>query len=88
MLALTLPNEDVLFVHYKVPTIIMSRACDQLEKVWRNAYVSLLSACLKSSFSSAHPPNKVTGILDCPVTMVELIFRWCPVHTSPEQDLA
>ncbi|KAL0043372.1 hypothetical protein WJX79_002939 [Trebouxia sp. C0005] len=30
--ALTLPNEDVLFVHYKVPTIIMSRACDQFEK--------------------------------------------------------
>ena len=30
---MVLPNEDVLFVHYKVPTIIMSRTCDQNEKV-------------------------------------------------------
>ncbi|DBA73472.1 TPA: hypothetical protein ACH3X1_011499 [Trebouxia sp. C0004] len=31
-MALTLPNEDVLFVHYKVPTIILSRVCDQFAK--------------------------------------------------------
>ena len=28
-----LPNEDVLFVQYKVPTIVMSRPCDQLLQV-------------------------------------------------------
>lgn len=31
--ALTLPTEDVLFVQYTVPTIIMSRQCDQHSKV-------------------------------------------------------
>jgi hypothetical protein len=30
--ALTLPTEDVLFVQYTVPTIIMSRQCDQHSK--------------------------------------------------------
>ena len=55
MLALTLPNEDVLFVHYKVPTIIMSRACDQFEKVRRNASVSLLSIWTSHS-AQLHPP--------------------------------
>ena len=28
-----LPSHDVIFVHYKVPTIIMSRGCAQAEKV-------------------------------------------------------
>lgn len=28
-----LPNQDILFVHYKLPTIIMSRRCDQFDKV-------------------------------------------------------
>ena len=31
--AMGLPTEDVLFVHYMVPTIIMSRSCDQSGKV-------------------------------------------------------
>ena len=30
---MTLPNEDVLFVHYTAPTIVMSRSCGQSEKV-------------------------------------------------------
>lgn len=32
VLTMVLPNQDVLLVHYKVPTIIMSRTCDQSEK--------------------------------------------------------
>lgn len=31
--ALTLPTDDVLFVQYTVPTIVMSRQCDQHNKV-------------------------------------------------------
>lgn len=31
--ALTLPTDDVLFVQYTVPTIVMSRQCDQHSKV-------------------------------------------------------
>ena len=31
--AMMLPSEDVLFVHYTAPTIIMSRSCGQSEKV-------------------------------------------------------
>ena len=31
--AMMLPSQDILFVHYKVPTIMMSRRCDQNEKV-------------------------------------------------------
>lgn len=34
--ALTLPTDDVLFVQYTVPTIVMSRQCDQHSKVPRN----------------------------------------------------
>jgi hypothetical protein len=30
--ALTLPTDDVLFVQYTVPTIVMSRQCDQHNK--------------------------------------------------------
>ena len=33
--ALTLPTDDVLFVQYTVPTIVMSRQCDQHNKVRR-----------------------------------------------------
>ncbi len=55
--ALTLPNEDILFVHYKVPTIIMSRACDQFEKVRRNVHVRSSSDCLILFLSSGRPPH-------------------------------
>lgn len=34
--ALTLPTDDVLFVQYTVPTIVMSRQCDQHNKVQCN----------------------------------------------------
>ena len=36
--ALTLPTDDVLFVQYTVPTIVMSRQCDQHNKV-RDSHV-------------------------------------------------
>ena len=38
--ALALPTDDVIFVHYTVPTIVMSRQCDQTPRV------SLVSNCL------------------------------------------
>ncbi len=66
VLALTLPNEDILFVHYKVPTIIMSRACDQFEKVRRIAYVSLILVCLKFSLSSAQLPPPLPNTIPSP----------------------
>ena len=31
--ALALPTEDVIFVQYTVPTIVMSRQCDQTARV-------------------------------------------------------
>ncbi len=33
VIAAVLPSQDVMYVQYNVPTIIMSRACDQLTKV-------------------------------------------------------
>ena len=33
VIAAVLPTQDVMYVQYNVPTIIMSRACDQLTKV-------------------------------------------------------
>ena len=50
--ALTLPTEDVLFVQYTVPTIIMSRQCDQHSKV-RAAPCLILN--LKGHASAARP---------------------------------
>ena len=41
VVAMVLPTEDVLFLHYKVPTIIMSRTCDQNEKVGPVFYPTL-----------------------------------------------
>ena len=45
--ALTLPTDDVLFVQYTVPTIVMSRQCDQHSKV--------LLTCTCSSQSLVSP---------------------------------
>ena len=33
LFALTLPTDDVIFVQYTVPTIVMSRQCDQTPRV-------------------------------------------------------
>lgn len=33
VIAAVLPSQDVMYVQYNVPTIVMSRACDQLTKV-------------------------------------------------------
>ena len=33
VIAAVLPTQDVMYVQYNVPTIVMSRACDQLTKV-------------------------------------------------------
>ena len=33
VIAAVLPTQDVMYVQYNVPTIIMSRSCDQLPKV-------------------------------------------------------
>ena len=33
VIAAVLPSQDVMYLQYNVPTIVMSRACDQLTKV-------------------------------------------------------
>ena len=33
VIAAVLPTQDVMYVQYNVPTIVMSRSCDQLPKV-------------------------------------------------------
>ena len=53
--ALTLPTDDVLFVQYTVPTIVMSRQCDQHSKVR-----FLLSATMKSGSMPGLPKSDKT----------------------------
>ena len=35
VIAAVLPTQDVMYVQYNVPTIVMSRSCDQLPKASR-----------------------------------------------------
>ena len=48
VIAAVLPTKDVMYLQYNVPTIIMSRACDQFTKVthaflidWKKRLVTL-----------------------------------------------
>lgn len=59
VLTMVLPNEDVLFVHYKVPTIIMSRTCDQNEKV------CFLAPCLDPSIYFVRQLTTLDSELGC-----------------------
>ena len=54
--ALTLPTQDVIFMQYTVPTILMSRQCDQQGKVSPAKPCSLLACImLKKSEAVWHP---------------------------------
>ena len=52
VIAAVLPTQDVMYVQYNVPTIIMSRACDQLTKASLHAVYHCLAACIGGSSAS------------------------------------
>ena len=45
VIAAVLPTQDVMYVQYNVPTIIMSRACDQLTKASLQALYNCFAIC-------------------------------------------
>ena len=52
VIAGVLPSGDVMYLHYTVPTIVMSRACDQLAKVGQRS-LSVWEA-LACTFAAVH----------------------------------
>lgn len=48
--ALALPTDDVIFVQYTVPTIVMSRQCDQTPRVRSDPSLTGASSCFTACY--------------------------------------
>ena len=65
-------GEDALFLHYKVPTIVMSRSCDQNNKV--HSASSPITSCCATFVSHGLPP---TLLLLASSSSVRCILKSC-----------
>ena len=55
VIAAVLPTQDVMYVQYNVPTIIMSRACDQFTKAsFQHVKFSTIDPTQSSAVSDSH----------------------------------
>ncbi|CAL5227483.1 g10461 [Coccomyxa viridis] len=87
--ALTLPTDDVLFVQYTVPTIVMSRQCDQHSKAMSILRGQVPWRKRQRGDQPVHPstpPQPLRSTMSAPIGAVEMAAAAPPAEETSDGD--